>query len=91
MKLGLITPEVKAFIDAEVATSNGKYETIITQQRAMLEDLELKRSGEVGRLQKQLVRAKKTNTLQAKYDLLKKAHDVSNKLIETLDEDRKRF
>ena len=38
----------------------------------MLEDLELKRSGEVGRLQKQLVRAKKTNTLQAKYDLLKK-------------------
>ena len=38
----------------------------------MLEDLELKRSSEVGRLQKQLVRAKKTNTLQAKYDLLKK-------------------
>ena len=30
MKLGLITPEVKAFIDAEVATSSGKYETIIT-------------------------------------------------------------
>ena len=57
----------------------------------MLEDLELKRSGEVSRLQKQLVRAKKTNTLQAKYDLLKKTQDVSNKLIETLDEDRKRF
>ena len=74
MKLGLITPEVKAFIDAEVATSHGKYETIISQQRVMLEDLELKRSGEVGRLQKQLAKAKNQNTLQAKYDLLKKTN-----------------
>ena len=53
--------EAKNMIDAEVANIKGTYETVIYKQRGMLEELELKRTTEVHRLEKELVKARNVN------------------------------
>ena len=91
LQLGVLHLDMKTAIEGEISTIRGTYETVIYRQKAMLEDLELKRSNQVQRLQNELARAKSTKMAQAQHETTKRSYAVANKVIEAMDEDRKRI